>query len=718
MNNLDYLDSSDSDHEIEQDLNAMENIESQIDPYWFGVTDDDDEEEKRVATTGQEKISEKIQKACDILGYSIDSNSWYTAYKQYTELIKKYENDFKKHSRPFVEFLAYLPDLNESLEGKTKEDFEDKRDFSSLKQLIPLLNDAKQKYAKEIEQLDRDESQGESDDDGVVESKIAEDSIEYIKSIVLTRKNIKSGTLLNIAKVARQKGKTVLQITALSLASGVILERIHHDDASIDLITWNEALKAAQQCFELITSTPNIRLTEDIGKLSEKTALVAGDFSNILMNLWQKIFLIIQSIDGTLGDYLPAVLHENRLADFADSVLGYYQLKGINAKKSHIRTCAEVLLSILGPRRQAAHSMLLKRMVMNRCIITESVLDSIKELHSILVSVGDEKNAKCAICYIAYQYGLLGKYREGRDILLRSGIQEYLRTKEDDMVFYPKLSVLFNRAMAQLSLGAFISSDIQQTYDLIGGIWNLRNHNVLIGENIPGRLKKGEALEYKKFMVAPYHFIPSPQLELAAMLSALIIDTTIVAKNPYERSWLQKFFHGSINRRTQLCGKPKNIRDQIPAAYYALKAGNYLEAKEVVSSISNWDAFSNKDEVLKGYLTHLKEAALRIFCYENRCNFSTFSAPQLALKYDMTVEKVRQVINGIISDNNALVAYWDRDDVNLYVDRSNVTRLQHLVLQASDSVSELAPYTERRSREGDGRGGRGGRGIGRGRGRN
>ncbi|CCW70114.1 unnamed protein product [Phytomonas sp. Hart1] len=717
MNNLDYLDSSDSDHEIEQDLNQKENIESQIDPYWFGVTDDDDEEEKRITTTGQEKTSEKIQKACDILGYSIDSNSWYTAYKQYTELIKKYGNDFKRYSQPFVEFLAYLPDLNEILEGKTKDDFEDKRDFSSLKQLIPLLNEARQKYAKEIEQLDKDENQEDSDED-TEESKIPEDSIEYIKNVVMSGKNMKPMVLLNIARVSRQKNNIVLQITALSLASKIILERIRHDDLSSDMNTWYEAFKTAQRCFDLIISTPNISLTENIEKLSEKTALVAGDFSNILINLWQKIFLIIQSVDGTLGDYMPLVSHENRLADFADSILKYYQLKGSNTKKSHVRTCAEVLLSILGPRRQAAHSMLFKRMVMDRCVITESVLDTIKELHRILVSVGDEKTAKCAICYIAYQHGLLGKYREGRDILLRSGIQEYLKTKEEDMTFYPKLSVLLNRAIAQLSLGAFVASNIQQTYDLLGSIWTLRNHHVLIGESVPGRLKKGEGLEYKKFMVAPYHFIPSQQLELAALLSALIIDTTNEAKNPYERSWLQKFFYGSISRRTQLCGKPHNIRDQIPAAYYALKVGNYQEAKEVVSSIPNWDAFPNRDKILDGYLNHLKEAALRIFCYTNRCNFSTFSATQLALKYDMTEEEVRRVMNGIISDNNALVAYWDRDDANLFVDRSNVTRLQYLVLQASDSVSELAPYTERRSREGDGRDGRGGRRIGRGRGRN
>lgn len=55
----------------------------------------------------------------------------------------------------------------------------------------------------------------------------------------------------------------------------------------------------------------------------------------------------------------------------------------------------------------------------------------------------------------------------------------------------------------------------------------------------------------------------------------------------------------------------------------------------------------------------------------------------------------------MLAESSELIAYWDRDDEFLFIDRNNTTRLQHLLLGTADSVIKLAPYAEPRTRLGD-----------------
>lgn len=710
------IDASGSDAEQEEVIHVEETAESQINPFWFGVSEDEDDEEHHEVLSGQEKRNKMIQEFCDTFIYEADNDSWIEADKLFIKLLsnaESYKKQFGTTPPGFVDCLRTSAENYEDVRNKDKGGFANKKVFTSMKHVMTLLDEALVFYKEDIE---REENGGEDEvnaagpaDDVMEEEEGEKTEADYIASIAETvsSKSKKARAFQRIANACKQKGFVAVQISALGLAAKAILDEDNRL-AFVSLSTWKSAFEYACKCYDLITANPRIYLAEDLTTpLSSKRAAVVGGLFGLLRQLYVDLLHLSQFSNGSKAEYLEIPRCENDLAGLTDAVLGYYQAHN---HRHGTATCCKLLLALLGPRRQEAHNILFSKMGYTRTIVTESIMDTVKALARAMVPICDDESNMRAVCFVGYQYGLAGQYREGRDYLLRSGVQNLFDPEEQDR--YEELSVLYNRALAQLGLAAFLAGDIAETYRLLGSLWSLDNHEVLIGQSMPFRYRtEEEELKYRDLLFPPHLRIPQAHLELAAMLAALVVDSSKEARNPYEKTRHQRYFFQAISRRNQLMGKPTLVPDQIAAAYHSLKNGNYQEAKEVVVSMSGWESLPNAGDVLEMYLEHLKETALRIFCFSNRCNFSTFSVAQLALKYELEEQKVRDIINQIISENNTLIAYWDRSDEFLYVDRNNTTHLQHVVLQTADSASALAPYTERRVRVNDGRGrGRGGRG--------
>ncbi|RNF25755.1 putative eukaryotic translation initiation factor 3 subunit 8 [Trypanosoma conorhini] len=716
-----FFDVSDSDESLEEVIHQDEQVErqvAQIDPKWFEVTDDEDADERQVVLSRNEKSLNEIQTISDLFDFNVDHESWNEAEKAFVQLRQKataHKEKFKTIPWPFLECLRNTPDLSEKMDEK--ETFKRPEDFHSLKRLIKALQELTETYKHDIERLHDEESEEDGGDEGQAEEEkeLTEEDIAQELKQALVQKGKRAARCQKLAQECKKKGFTALRITALGIAADALLE----EDTRLPYVattTWTKSFTTVSRCYSLMTENPAVAVKEDFsGDLTSKRAIIVDGLCGLLQKLQIHLLRIAQFKTGATDEYFEIIKLENQLVDLTDTVLGYYQ-----QRRRGKAICCQILIDILGSRRQQAHDILYHKMTrLTRNIVTSSVIETVRELYQELLVIGDEE-AKCrALLNLAYQMGLEGNYQEGRDLVLRSGVEE---TVEKSV----HLAILYNRVIAQLGLASFAAGDVIQAYNLLSPLWSNRNHDVLISQRMPDYVKESEEkeLKYRDLLVPSHAYIQHAQLELATMLSTLVVDTPKEAKKPYEGSRHQSYFYRIINQMAYqpLLGEPVEFREQLTAAYIELKLGDYAKASEIIKNMTAWSKMPNGEEAFNKFLQHLKEAALRIFCYNHRCNFAAISVDMMMKKYELTENEVKCVINDIISESNSsLIAFWDREDKYLHVDRSNTSRLQYLVEGIAESVVEVAQYSERRVRDSDFRGGRGrgrgrGRGYGRGRG--
>ncbi|EAN78233.1 eukaryotic translation initiation factor 3 subunit 8, putative [Trypanosoma equiperdum] len=714
----DFFNVSDSDESIDEVIQRDDQVErntAQIDPKWFEITDDEAAEEQRVVLSRREKSLNEIQTNADVFDFNVDQGTWVGAEQSFKELREKsdiHKRRFQSTPFPFLECLRNTPDLKTHL--SERESFAKPEEFRSLKGLIKAVEEAMETYKDDIERL-YDEEDGDEGDEEEAEKELTEDDIvkQLRESVTCTGK--KASKYRKLANECKRKGYKALQITTCGIVADALLEEDNRE-VYVSTKTWAKSCDTLEECFGLIVENPGIRLSDKFSdKLNKRDAFIKGGLHALLQSLSKHLRRITQFKDGIPSDYIEIVHLENRLVAIADALFGYYR---DNSRGRAV--CCQILVDILGSRRQEAHEILFGKMPPGqREAVSDSVIETVRSLYEQLLLIGDDESKSLALLHLVYQMGLEGKYREGRDLIRRSGGAEKLCNSNHN-------SVLYNRAVAQLGLASFIMGDIMQAYELLSPLWNSwEGPEVLIGQKLPNlKDEKGdEELRYRDLLLPPHAHIPYSQLELATMLSTLVVGTVDEAKKPYEVTHHHRYFYRVINQMQfqPLLGEPIEFREQITAAYTALKLGDYARSSEVIKNMKVWDNMPRGTEARDTFLQRLKEAALQIFCYNSRRSFATISVEIMAKKFDITESTVKHVINGIISENNTpLIAVWDRDDQYLHVDRSNISRLQYLVEATARSVENIAHYCEKGGHGNDFRGGRGqgymrgGRGFGRG----
>lgn len=707
----------DSDSDVEEERTITN--DRMIDPHWYEFSDEEETNETRVVLSKEQKSNNDIEHVIDELQFHTSADAWTdaaTTFQQVQSMVEKHKNKYKKYCFPYLDFLKYS-DFSDKVEGATKADFEKPTDLSNLKRLVQLMEEQKQLLKSEIDALDEEDDEENEDDEGMRNAAPKHEADEdhdeeYFADVIANSVNDKprkAEKYENIASECEILGYEAAYISSTACVIDIFLEP-ESGKTSVPLGRWTRALDKFKKIFALIGEKSFIVTDTYKGTIKGNRCVVVGGLSTVLSKFWLALKTTAQQSSPSDISYLEIPYLENQLLEVADSLVQYY------TSKNQIRTaslCSTVILEIVGYRRPDAHKLLFSKMAKPVVVVADDVVSTIRNIIRILFPYCNKTTKMIALCYLAYQLAMKGLYREGRDSLLRAGVRDAMDACEPQNAM--ELGTVYNRAVAQLGLAAFIAGDMYETYQLLGGVWSHDQPEVILGQKVPMLRNDGQEILFRDNLVPPHLNIPYQHLELAAMLSALVIDTTKEAKNPYDRNQRdhQKFFHQAITRRIPLIGVASTTQERIGAAYKALKRGDFYGAKENVESMNAWSSLPNGKEALRMYLDKLKESALRIFCLTNRCNFSTFSVSMLALKYDLPERAVKDVINQIISENDSLIAYWDRDEEYLFVDRSNTTRLQHLVIGTTNTVAGLGPYTERRLRSNEGRGGRGRGGRGR-----
>ncbi|KAG8345543.1 putative eukaryotic translation initiation factor 3 subunit 8 [Trypanosoma vivax] len=706
----DYWEQSGSDEEDYETIAYDDQAEakvSQIDPKWFEITDDEDAEERDVVLSRKEKSLNEVKGLCELLDYHIHNDSWHEAGKTVTELKQKvaaHKGKFGSAPSFFLECMLSIPDLSDKVEENKS--LKGPKEMVALKKLIRDITEMNELYKKDAEMLNEEvQEEQENEEEEVMTN---EKAAEALHKLMLNHGK-KLTQVERLSRTCKKLECVPLHITSMALLVGAYLE----DDSEMPFVspsTWNNAYLAARKCYSLVQNNPKIPVRERFPQeIVPNYAYIVDGFCGMLGLLYTHLLRIEQFIHEARCDHYLVVQMENNLVGFADELFGYY-----SNRKYGKSICCEVLINIIGARRQKGHELLFE-LIRDKCsnIVTNSAYETICRLHKEVLTLKDE-GLKCRVqLFCVYQMGLEGKYREARDFILGSNVRHSIRGSL-------QLSILYNRAVLQLGLAAFAAGEFASAHNLLLPLLSNRNHEVLIGQKSPYNAKDNAFVElsYRDLLVPAHTYIPQSQLEHAAMLSALLVNTLDEAKKPYENAYHKNYFCRSLNQMNYepLLGDPADFRGQISEAYNALRMGDYARARRVVEGMDGWSTMMNGEKSLEVFIQSLKETALRIFCYNNRCNFATISVELMSTKYELTKNEVICIINDIISDHNGpFKAFWDKEDEFLHVDRSNISHLQYLVVGTASCVSDISQILGKRARGNDFRGGRGyGRGRGRG----
>jgi hypothetical protein len=312
----------------------------------------------------------------------------------------------------------------------------------------------------------------------------------------------------------------------------------------------------------------------------------------------------------------------------------------------------------------------------------------------------DSEDAQRASLYRVYQHALALRLREGKDLLLRRQTSNAVETKDRQD------AIMYNRTLMQLALAAFALGNMQECNEIMDSVWTFRSDDrkearrpdsisVLLGQKKAQPSKDNEEGEmvYYDLLVSPHFHIDFEHIELAAYISAMVVDTIAEARRPYDRQNRSVYFRKIVTQQIYqpLIGEPTTTREAILASFAALKQGDYKSSWSVLQSLPAWNKIPHRSAVQANVELRFKEEALKIFLMSFACSINSISLKQLCDRYELPPADVKAIVNQLLLDKDSpIVAFWSSDEAVLFVERGNTTRLQHLVDVATDKILDLS----------------------------
>lgn len=719
-------------------------------PYWFEFTEEEDEEEVREVLSKEQRSANELFAIFDKYDWSVTNSDFAEAQKFFADLVTKTKIHMEKFDiRKIVELNEATNDdedqvrslwgiLQESVaedemieQGLRRSDDEDAAAKPGYNRLVRLQEERIKFRAyleAQKEQAKVAIARAEEEDEGEVTESVLLGRLEDAWLGKRKDKRVNGAqSCFEIAKTATDLKFADVAITAEVVYALLSLKEESRRVVSIPCATLTRYFDKLLAIIKPILSRKDIvdnfdalkeNITGDAPESNEQTfrsgIVIPGGIVSVCSTLFGELRSSLVFTKIFEVDYKSLLLKENELSDFIDQCFSYTNSKSGKA------SLAKNLLAIVGQRSESAHGKLfalLPTSERSRALLAADVATTVQNLTNVLV------NDNISILYNVYQLALQGKFQEGKDAILRSGIAD----ERDYNYWNDEFSMMYNRVVAQLGLAAFAAAKFQEASECLQKIFvsgydqksaeRVRSRDEVrtsIGQEAPRTDDSNAQLAWRDLLVPAHFEISYDHLELAALVSEVILDAVADARRPYQhkkRSIIARQIKFPKYQHN-VSGNPNNTTETLRAVVAALKNGEGKEISRLIQAVPAWDSFPQYNTTPQdNVLSRIREEALKVYCYTYAVSFLSISVAELAAQFELPESSVKCIINQALLDKESpLVAFWSQDESLLLVDRGNVTRLQHLVNDAADKVYELAGIASGQSR---GRGGRGGRGRGR-----
>lgn len=251
--------------------------------------------------------------------------------------------------------------------------------------------------------------------------------------------------------------------------------------------------------------------------------------------------------------------------------------------------------------------------------------------------------------------------------------------------------ILYNRAITQIGMSAFRLGLIEESHDILVEICQTAKLREILAQGVsrmPDKTIEVEREEQKRQV--PFHLHINLQLlDCIYMTSAMLLEITNLAENQFStnKRVISKNFKKLIDQYDAKAFylAPENYRDNIVYAAKQLNKSNWKAAVEHVFSIKliqKMPEFQENNSHFKETLINkFKDTALRAYLCRAAKTYQSFSVSSLSQVFEMTQERLVQVVNKMIL-RNKIQAHFDLDATLLILDQqtNEIKELQQLSL--------------------------------------
>jgi translation initiation factor 3 subunit C len=278
-------------------------------------------------------------------------------------------------------------------------------------------------------------------------------------------------------------------------------------------------------------------------------------------------------------------------------------------------------------------------------------------------------------------------------MFLMSHLQSTIHTAD------PTVLVLFNRALVQVGLCAFrlgLISECQQSLQEICSSSRLKE---LLGQGVT---KYNQATGPDRQRLLPFHMhINLELLECVYLTASLLIEVPYMASISSSIDAKKKVVSKPFRRildyheRQVFTGPPENTRDHIMQGAKALLNGDWVQARELLTSVKIWSLMANADEIKDMLSEKLQEEGLRTYLFSYGSCYQSLKLPMLAKLFQLEERRVASLVSKMIANEEIAAALDQKTNSVVFRQGVELTRLQVLALALAEKTVQLAERNER-----------------------
>lgn len=458
---------------------------------------------------------------------------------------------------------------------------------------------------------------------------------------------------------------------------------------------WEKCLQNVIDLLDLITSNPDITVSENIMEDSENVEAspyrVRGCILTVVERLDEEFTKMLQACDAHSTEYVDRLKDETVLCELIEKLQSYLEEKDVTTEEM----CRIFLKRIEHTYYKFDHNVLDGAVEVDK---TRAMMEKLcKYIHA--KDNSDRLRTRAMLCHI-YHHALHNRWFAARDLMLMSHLQDTIQHSDIPT------QILYNRTMVQLGLCAFREGMIRDAHNALVDIQSGGRAKELLAQGLllqrqHERTPEQEKIEKRRLL--PYHMhINLELLECVYLVSAMLMEIPYMAAHEFDarRRMISKNFHHvlRLSERQTLPGPPESMREHVVAASKSMKKGNWKECENfIINEKMNakvWDLFYQKDKVRNMVTRKIQEESLRTYLFTYSSVYDSLSLVTLSEMFELERSVVHSIISKMII-NEELMASLDEPTHTVVMHRTEPTRLQSLALQLSEKVSSLVDNNEK-----------------------
>ena len=480
----------------------------------------------------------------------------------------------------------------------------------------------------------------------------------------------------------------LLQIKLLTLSNLLCFDNYSNQLVTFPLSLWDKVYKDIETLIDLHEKLIKGKNDSNKKEIYNMSLILQNNLSTMMEKLENELYKSLQFNVINSNDYINSILNEIKFLKLCKKSENFYSnLKNINGIA---RIYLLVIMHVYYKSTGSIQILIKKNKIQleKDDYIQRIILDNDKEYFKSLCNqtyqVLDEENKVKVMLYQIYFSCIRNDYESASKLFNSSNLYELVLVFKSE-----SLKILFNRALAALSLCAFKNLDLEEVLRLLTplctkGPTKLKEY---LSQSYSSENEKNALFDREdKKRAIPYIMkINTDDLDTIFYLSSMIIDAPKIlfekifgndniGEYNYNSHAFERIYYNF--QRQQFNGPSHFDRDNILSITTILMKGNWKKCIEQIKKLNLIKKYSDLQEKL---FDLIKRTALKCYIIFYMNEFQSFELNKLSKRFDIDKNEVKNIINDLILNGKVKAKWNDNYLLMKSTDRDSVINMKKLV---------------------------------------